>query len=32
MIYIHHQLMDGLWYGAALEEEKVFATSFSLGE
>jgi len=32
MIYIYHRLMDGLWYAAAMDEEKVFATNFAKDE
>lgn len=32
MIYIHHREIDGMWYAAAIEGEKIFATAFSLDE
>jgi len=28
MIYIYRQKIDGLWYAAAIEDDRVFATSF----
>jgi len=32
MIYIHHQKIDEVWFAAAIEGEKVFATAFSKTE
>jgi len=32
MIYIYHQKIDGLWYAAAMEDDKVYATSFGSDE
>jgi len=32
MIYIYHQKLDGLWFAVALDDDKVFATSFALDE
>jgi len=32
MIYIYHKKMDGLWYAVALDDDKVFATSFASDE
>jgi len=32
MIHVYHQLMDGLWYAAAMDEEKIFATTFAEDE
>jgi methylated-DNA-[protein]-cysteine S-methyltransferase len=30
MIYIHHQKINEVWYAAAIENDEVFATAFSL--
>ena len=32
MIYVYHQKMKGVWYGAAVQDGKVLATSFSFEE
>jgi O-6-methylguanine DNA methyltransferase len=32
MINIHHKKLDNMWYAAALEHDKVFATSFASTE
>jgi methylated-DNA-[protein]-cysteine S-methyltransferase len=32
MIYLYHQQIDGTWYGAAMEDEKVYATLFAFTE
>jgi O-6-methylguanine DNA methyltransferase len=32
MINIYHQKLDGMWYAAALEDDKVFATNFGSNE
>jgi len=32
MIYIYHHKMNGMWYAAALEEDRVFATNFGSNE
>jgi O-6-methylguanine DNA methyltransferase len=32
MIYVSRQKLDGLWYAAATEDDKVFATAFSVDE
>ncbi len=32
MIYIHHQKMEGVWYGAAVQDDQVLATTFSFEE
>ena len=32
VIYIHHRKVNGVWYAAAIEGEKVFATAFSSDE
>mgnify|MGYP001134826355 CR=1 FL=1 len=32
MIHVYHQENDDMWYAVAVEDEKVFATTFSLSE
>ena len=32
MIYIHHQNIDEIWYGAAMKDEKIYATLFATTE
>jgi methylated-DNA-[protein]-cysteine S-methyltransferase len=32
MIYLYHQEIDGTWYGAAMRDEKVYATLFATTE
>jgi len=32
MIYVYHKKIDGVWYAAAIEDEKIFATSFTSDE
>lgn len=32
MILVHHQSIDGVWYAAAIEGEKIWATAFASSE
>jgi len=32
MIYLYHQEIDGVWYGAAMRDEKIYATLFATTE
>jgi len=32
VIYLYHQEIDGVWYGAAMRDEKVYATLFAFTE
>lgn len=32
MIYLYHKKIDGLWYGTAMKDEKVYATLFATTE
>jgi len=32
VIYIHHQNIDEIWYGAAMKDEKIYATLFATTE
>jgi methylated-DNA-[protein]-cysteine S-methyltransferase len=32
VIYLYHQNIDGVWYGAAMKDEKVYATLFATTE
>jgi len=32
VIYLYHQNIDGIWYGAAMKDEKVYATLFATTE
>ncbi len=32
MIYVYHQKMNNVWYGAAVQDDKVLATNFSFEE
>ena len=32
MIYLYHQKLDDIWYGAAMKDEKVYATLFATTE
>lgn len=32
MIYLYHQNIDGIWYGAAMKDEKVYVTLFATTE
>jgi methylated-DNA-[protein]-cysteine S-methyltransferase len=32
MIYVYHQKMKGVWYGAAVKDDQVLATNFSFEE